>query len=369
MKIGVPKEIKTDENRVSLTPAGARTLIDAGHSVSIERDAGAGSGFTNSEYEKAGALIVSTEAAWDAELVLKVKEPVAGEYDFLQQQLLFTYFHLAGVDPDLTETLLARGTTAIAYETVEDASGKLPLLAPMSAVAGSMAVTVGNYYLATFNGGRGMLLAELFDQRFGKVLIVGDGVVGQHSAKVAARLGAEVYVAGNKPDKTQNLAEALDIDLRFIQSNQANITRHLEDADLVIGAVLVRGDRAPHVISEAMVKTMQPGSVIVDVSIDQGGCVETARPTTHSNPVYVQHGVIHYCVANMPGAYPRLSTLALTSATLPYAVKLAGEGEGALKADASFGKGVNTYRGYITCQAVATSLKMEGRYKPLQNFQ
>ncbi|HAD07852.1 MAG TPA: alanine dehydrogenase [Porticoccaceae bacterium] len=368
MKIGIPKEIKADENRVALTPVGARALIDAGHNVSIEQDAGAGSGFTNGEYESAGAVIVSTEAAWDAELVLKVKEPAAREYDFLRQQLLFTYFHLAGVDPKLTETLLARGTTAIAYETVEDDSGKLPLLAPMSAVAGSMAVTVGNYYLAKFNGGRGMLLAELFDQRYGKVLIVGDGVVGQHGAKVAARLGAEVYVAGNRPDNTQSLARALDMDLHFIQSNEANIAQHLGDADLVIGGVLVRGGRAPHVISEAMVKTMQPGSVIVDVSIDQGGCVETARPTTHSDPIYVHHDVIHYCVANMPGAYPRLSTMALTGATLPYALKLAAEGENSLKTDGGFGKGVNTYHGHITCQPVAISLGMESQYRPFQRL-
>lgn len=368
MKIGVPKEIKADENRVALTPAGARTLVEAGHQVDIERNAGLGSGFTNGDYESAGARIVSTEAAWDAELVLKVKEPVSSEYGFLQQQLLFTYFHLAGVEPKLTETLLARNTTAIAYETVEDGSGSLPLLAPMSAVAGSMAVTVGNYYLAKFNGGRGMLLAELFDQRFGKVLVIGDGVVGQHSAKVAARLGAEVHVAGKRPDKTRNLAKALDIDLHFIESNEANIGDHLGDADLVIGAVLVRGGRTPHVLSEAMVKTMQPGSVIVDVSIDQGGCVETARATTHSDPVYARHDVIHYCVANMPGAYPRLSTIALTRATLPYVIALATEGEDALRRDPGFGKGVNTYRGHITCQPVATSLAMESRYEPLRSL-
>ncbi|MBV1931110.1 MAG: alanine dehydrogenase [Porticoccaceae bacterium] len=363
MQIGVPKEIKPDENRVALTPTGARLLTKAAHAIFVEENAGIGSGFPDAEYSKAGANIVTAASAWDVDLVLKVKEPVASEYPFLRQQMIFTYFHLAGVDPELTRTLLANKTTAIAYETVENEHGKLPLLAPMSAVAGSMAVTMGNYYLAKFNGGKGMLLSQLFDQCYGKVLIVGDGVVGQHSAKVASNMGAEVYVAGNRPDKTRQLAKSLSSDIHFIQSTEENIAVELTDADLVVGAVLVRGGRAPHVISEAMVKTMQPGSVIVDVSIDQGGCIETARPTTHSEPVFTKHDVIHYCVANMPGAYPRLSSIALTNATLPYAVKLADQGENALRTDLGFTRGVNTYGGQITCLAVAESLNMIDRYK------
>lgn len=364
IKIGVPREIKPDENRVALTPEGAAALTDAGNTVQIESNAGMGSGFSDKAYQKAGASIVTRAKAWDVDLVLKVKEPITSEFQFLKQQMIFTYFHLAGVDANLTKTMLTNKTTAIAYETVEDENGKLPLLAPMSAVAGSMAVTMGNFYLAKFNDGKGMLLSQLFDQRYGKVLIVGDGVVGQHSAKVAAGMGAQVYMAGNRPDNTQALVRALGSDIHFVASNETNIARELSDADLVVGAVLVRGGRAPHLISEAMVKTMQAGSVIVDVSIDQGGCIETARPTTHSNPVFTKHGVIHYCVANMPGAYPRLSTIALTNATLPYAIKLADQGEEALRAGLGFARGLNTYAGHITCQAVAESLNMVDRYKP-----
>tara|TARA_R110000787_G_scaffold64443_2_gene145524 strand:+ start:3346 stop:4443 length:1098 start_codon:yes stop_codon:yes gene_type:complete len=363
MKIGVPKEIKADEYRVALTPAGARALTDAGHSVVVETNAGAGSGFDDGDYKQANARIVAASAAWDVDLVLKVKEPTQLEYPYLQGQIVFTYFHLAGVDIELTQTLLTRRTMALAYETIEDSVGRLPLLAPMSAVAGSMAVTMGNYYLAKFNGGKGMLLSQLFDQRYGKVVIIGDGVVGQHSAKVAASMGAEVYIAGHTPDKTQQLATVLATDIHFIESNMANISAAVADADLVVGAVLVRGGRAPHVISEAMVKTMQPGSVIVDVSIDQGGCVATAKPTTHADPVYTKHGVIHYCVANMPGAYPRLSTIALTNATLPYALRLANDGEQALKTDPGFAKGVNTYHGHIANLAVADSLAMPDHYR------
>ena len=364
MKIGVPKEIKPGENRIALTCSGAQALVNAGHTVCVEENAGVGSGFIDAEYEQVGASIVTAAGAWDADLVLKVKEPVAIEYSYLQQQTVFTYFHLAGVDPELTHILLSNKTTAIAYETVEDGQGKLPLLAPMSAVAGSMAVTMGNFYLARFNGGKGMLLSQLFDQSYGKVLIVGDGVVGQHSAKVACGMGAEVVVAGNRPDNTRQLAKALSTNIRFIQSNEENIAAELSDVDLVVGAVLVRGGRAPYVISEAMVEMMPLGSVIVDVSIDQGGCVATSRPTTHTEPVFEKHGVIHYCVANMPGAYPRLSTIALTNATLPYALKLANQGENALVTDRGFAKGINTYKGHITCQAVAESLNMMDDYQP-----
>jgi len=363
MKVGVLKEIKEKENRVALSPAGARTLIQAGHSVLVQAGAGAGSGFGDAVYRQTGAQLVSAESAWKTELVLKVKEPLGQEYGQLRDQMLFTYFHLSGVTPTLTEALLEHKTTAIAYETVEDDEKKLPLLAPMSAVAGNMAVTMGNYYLAHFNHGKGMLLSRIFEERYGKVVIIGDGVVGRHSARVAVAMGAEVYLAGRHRDRVPELQKNISRDIHFVLSEPDNIAAELRDADLVVGAVLRRGARAPHVVTDAMVQAMQPGSVIVDVSIDQGGCVETSHPTTHSAPVYEKHGVIHYCVANMPGAYPRLSTIALTSATLPYALKLADHGLGALRTDPGFGKGVNTHAGYITCRAAAEALGLMDRFR------
>jgi alanine dehydrogenase len=241
--------------------------------------------------------------------------------------------------------------------------GKLPLLAPMSAVAGNMAVTMGNYYLAHFNHGKGMLLSRIFDERYGKVVIIGDGVVGRHSARVAIGMGAEVYLVGRHRDRVPELQKEIAKDIHFVLSEPDNIAAELSDADLVVGAVLRRGALAPHVVTEAMVQAMQAGSVIVDVSIDQGGCVETSHPTTHSAPVYEKHGVIHYCVANMPGAYPRLSTIALTSATLPYALKLADHGLDALRTDPGFRKGVNTHAGHITCKAVAEALGLMDRFR------
>jgi alanine dehydrogenase len=363
MKIGVLKEIKENENRVALTPEGARVLTQSGHTVRVETGAGTGSGFPDAEYTGAGAEMVSAAEAWDTDLVVKVKEPLEREYGYFGEQMVFTYYHLAGVTPALTEALLAHKTTAIAYETVEDSEGKLPLLAPMSAVAGNMATTMGNYYLARFNHGKGMLLARIFEERFGKVLVIGDGVVGRHSARVADSMGAHVYIAGLRPERVPELQEDISTDIHFVLSTPENIAAELKDADLVVGAVLRRGARAPYVVTEAMVQDMQPGSVIVDVSIDQGGCVETSRPTTHSEPVYERHGVIHYCVANMPGAYPRLSTLALTSATLPYVQKLADGGLDALRADPGFALGVNTHAGYITCEAVASALGRMDSYR------
>jgi alanine dehydrogenase len=363
MKVGVLKEIKEKENRVALTPAGAQTLIQAGHSVLVQAGAGAGSGFADDAYRQAGAQLVSAKSAWDTDLVLKVKEPLEQEYAQLRDQMLFTYFHLSGVTPTLTEVLLAHETTAIAYETVEDDKGKLPLLAPMSAVAGNMAVTMGNYYLAHFNHGKGMLLSRIFEKRYGKVVIIGDGVVGRHSARVAVAMGAEIYLVGRHKDRLPELQKEISRDIHFVLSEPDNIATELLDADLAVGAVLRRGARAPHIVTKAMVQAMQPGSVIVDVSIDQGGCVETSHPTTHSAPVYEKHGVIHYCVANMPGAYPRLSTIALTSATLPYALKLANHGPDALRTDPGFGKGVNTHAGHITCKAVAEAQGLMDRFR------
>ncbi len=360
MRIGVVKETKIRENRVALTPQGTEALVARKHQVLVEQGAGLGSGFSDQDYQQAGGKIVPTAEAWAGDLILKVKEPQASEYAYLNRQVVFTYFHLAGVAPALTEALLASHTTAIAYETVEDASGGLPLLAPMSAVAGSMAVTIGNYYLARFNGGKGMLLSKLFDERFGKVVVVGDGVVGSHAARVADSLGAEVYLCGLHPKREAELAAFVSKDLSFVVSTTDNIAAELGDADLLIGAVLQRGARAPHLVSEAMVKKMQPGSVIVDVSIDQGGCIETMHATTHDDPVYEKHGVIHYGVTNMPGAYPRLSTLALTRATLPYVLKLADSGLAALDEDPGFARGLNTHEGEITCEAVAQALASTG---------
>ncbi len=362
MRIGVPKEIKNNENRVGMTPAGVGTLAAAGHEVRVERGAGLGAGFTDDDYASAGADLVDAATAWGAELVIKVKEPLASEYGYLRGQLVFTYFHLAGVDPSLTEALLASRTTAIAYETVEDAEGRLPLLAPMSAVAGSMAPIMGAYYLAKFNRGRGMLPGEILGTTYGNVVIVGDGVVGRHAARVAAAMGTRVVIFGLHPSREPEI-KRINERIEYALSNEQNLSRVLEETDLLVGATLIRGARAPHVVSAAMVGCMPSGSVIVDVSIDQGGCVETSRPTSHADPVFVSRGVTHYCVTNMPGAYPRTSTFALTEATLPYAVRIAAGGLDALAADAGLAKGVNTHAGFVCYRPVADALGRAGDYR------
>lgn len=361
MDIGVLKELLDSEFRVALTPIGATALVAAGHRVCIENGAGVGSGFSDADYWKAGAELVSAPAAWACDLVLKVKEPLPVEYPRLATQIVFTYFHLAGGDPALTKALLDQDTTAIAYETVTDAGGKLPLLAPMSAIAGDMAVIVGNYHLARTGGGKGMMLAWVLGERFGKVVIIGDGVVGRHAAQVAIGMGAQVTVIGLDPARGRELRQQLSPELRYVLSTPERVAAEVVDADLVVGAVLRVGARAPQVVTEAMVQRMQPGSVIVDVSIDQGGCIATSLPTSHRDPVFTRHGVIHYCVTNMPGAYPRLATLALTRATLPYVLKLAGGGLAAVRADPGFARGVNTHASRITCQAVADALHMSAR--------
>ncbi len=365
MKIGVVKEIKDKENRIALTPAGAKQLIEAGHNVALEKDAGLGSGFSNDEYLSAGAEAVSTAAAWDSDLVIKIKEPLQQEYPYLKDNLLFTYFHLAGVPVALTDALIKAGTSAIAYETVEDAQGRLPLLAPMSAVAGNIAANVGAYYLAKFNGGKGVQLGRVLGERHGKVMVIGNGIVGQHAAHTLASMGANVFVFGRKRSSFETMEFADPASLEFIESTPDNIENHIGDTDLLVGAVLLVGARAPHVVAKTMVKSMQPASVIVDVSIDQGGCIETARPTSHSNPVYVEHKIIHYCVTNMPGAYPRTSTIALTNATLPYISKLAASGLQALHEDSGFARGLNTHQGAIIYKPVATALDYEDIYRPL----
>lgn len=365
MRIGVVKEIKDKENRIALTPSGISLLVAEGHQVAVEKNAGVGSGFSNEEYLSSGAEIVSTANAWDRDLVIKIKEPLEQEYIFLKGNILFTYFHLAGVPVALTDALIKAGTSAIAYETVEDDHGRLPLLAPMSAVAGNVAANVGGYYLAKFNGGKGIQLGSVMGQRNGKVMVIGSGIVGQHAAHTLESMGANVYVFGRKHSSFEAMQYASPEKMEFVESTPENIANHVKDTDLIVGAVLQAGARAPHVVSEEMVKSMQPGSVVVDVSIDQGGCIETSRPTSHSDPVYVSHGVIHYCVTNMPGAYPRTSTIALTNATLPYVRKLADSGLQALKQDSGFGKGLNTHLGMITCQPVATALDYENLYKSL----
>lgn len=363
MKIGLVKEIKDEEYRVGLTPEGVRRLVAAGHRVRVERGAGQGSGYADQDYVEVGGELVATAAAWDNDLVVKVKEPLPGEYPYLRRQHLFTYLHLAGVAPSLTETLLERRTTAIGYETVEDREGRLPLLAPMSGVAGNMAVTMGGYYLARPNHGKGVLLGEVLGRPYGKVVVIGDGVVGRHAARAATAMGAEVLIFGRHPERGPELQQEISPALRYRRSEPEGIAQEVGDADLVVGAVLVRGAKTPRLVSEAMVRGMQPGSVIVDVSIDQGGCVETSRPTTHSDPVFRVHGVTHYCVANMPGAYPRTSTLALTSATLPYVQALADRGVEALRADPGLARGLNTFAGFVTCRAVAEGLGLEDRYR------
>lgn len=368
MQIGVVKEIKDKENRVALTPDGAKALSQAGHDVKVETEAGVGSGFSDTDYRAAGAEIVQVGDAWQTELVLKVKEPLPAEYQYLDGQSIFTYFHLAGVERSLTEQLLEKRVTAIAYETVADAQGALPLLRPMSAVAGHMAATIGSYYLARFNHGKGILLSTILDEQYGKVLVIGDGVVGRHAAKAAAALGAEIFVCGRHSDRASALRKEVSPALSFVLSSPDNIRRHIVDADLVIGAVLLPGARAPYLVTDDMVREMQPGSVIIDVSIDQGGCVESSRPTSHSDPVFEKYGVIHYCVTNMPGAYPRTSTLALTAATLPYVLQLADKGIKALIEDEGFAKGVNVFRGHLTCEPVADALGLMASFSPFKDL-
>lgn len=363
MKIGVVKEKKDKENRVSMTPEGVKVLVNAGHALSVEFGAGIGSGFSDQEYQRAGASLVSTESAWDSELVIKVKEPLPSEYGHLQQQMVFTFFHLAGVESSLTRALIKAETTAIAYETLEDEQGRLPILAPMSAVAGNMATQMGSYYLASFNQGKGMQLGAVLGKKYGKVVVVGDGVVGKHAAQVAWGMGAQVFIAGLDVEPGQAYVKSELPGAQYFLSTPESIAEHILDADLVVGAVLCRGAKAPHVITEAMILTMPPGSVVVDVSIDQGGCIETSRPTSHTDPVFVKHDIIHYCVTNMPGAYPRVSTMALSEATLPYIQQIAEFGMEIFRDNPHLAQAINTYDGHICIKNVAESLDMMTEYK------
>jgi alanine dehydrogenase len=365
MRVGIPTEIKDNEHRVGLTPAGVAALVQAGHEVCVERGGGSHCGFDDAAYVAAGARLTDAEIAWGGDLVVKVKEPQESEYGFFRGQIVFTYLHLAGGSRALTEALLASRTIAVAYETVADEKGRWPLLAPMSAIAGSMAPLVGAHHLAHFRGGRGVLLGQVLGRRHGRVMIVGDGVVGQHAASVASAMGAHVRVFGLTEARGAELRSSISPDLEYVISTPETLAEYASSADLLVGAVLVAGARAPHIISEAMIQSMAAGAVVVDVSIDQGGCIESSEPTSHSKPTFVKHDVIHYCVTNMPGAYPRTSTLALTDATLPYVLRLANRGTAAFRDDVGFANGVNTLEGYLTCRPVADAFGWQNRYRPV----
>lgn len=362
MIIGVPKEIKNHENRVALTPAGVQALVQSGHTVLIESSAGIGSGFSDSEYLAQGATIVaSAQEAWAAQMVVKVKEPLESEYGFLREDLLlFTYLHMAPA-PDLADAMLATKTTGIAYKTVKNSKGALPLLIPMSEVAGRMAVQIGAHFLTKQEGGSGVLLGGVPGVPKGKITIIGGGVVGTHAARIAIGLGAQVTILDISAGRLAELEDIFGNQVQTLMSNPFNIATAVQDADLVIGAVLIPGAKAPKLVTEDMVKTMRPGSVIVDVAVDQGGVIETAdKVTTHQEPVYEKHGVLHYAVANIPGAVARTSTLALTNVTLPYVLDLANKGFAkAIKEDAGLREGVTTYQGHITSQPVADGLERE----------
>ncbi len=368
MIVGLPKEIKDNEYRVGMTPGGARQLVEAGHQVLVETNAGEGSGFPDAQYEAAGAKIVPTNAdAWGAPMVVKVKEPQPSEYEFLRPDLvLFTYLHLAA-EERLTHEMMARGLTGIAYETVELPNGHLPLLTPMSEVAGRMAIQIGAYYMEKMNGGRGKLLGGVPGVRPADVVIIGAGVVGTNAAQIALGMGAHVFIIDINLDRLRYLDEVMGGRLTTLSSNPFTIAEAVRRADLLVGAVLIKGARAPKLVTREMISTMVPGSVIVDVAVDQGGCVETTHSTTHSNPTFLVDGVVHYCVANMPGAVPRTSTYALSNATLPYAVRLANMGaEAAIRANSALAKGVNTYKGKITYPRVAEAFGLE--YTPLETL-
>ena len=355
MIVGVPKEIKNNEYRVAMTPAGVQQLIEQGHQVLVETNAGDGSRFPDEQYARVGARIVPTAAdAWGAELVVKVKEPIAVEYPFMRSDLvLFTYLHLAA-EERLTMAMLESGVTGIAYETVEASDGSLPLLTPMSEVAGRMAVQVGAHFLERPHFGRGMLLGGVAGVPGANVVVIGGGVVGINSAHIALGMDANVTILDTNLERLRFLEHVLHGRLTTVASNSYNIAEAVANADLVIGGVLIKGARAPRLVTREMIGAMRQGSVIVDVAVDQGGCVETIRATTHSEPTYIVDGVVHYGVANMPGAVPRTSTLALSNATLPYVLRLARLGaEAAMAEDPGLAKGLNTYGGQVTYAAVA----------------
>lgn len=359
MIVGVPKEVKDRESRVSMTPAGVHEYVAHGHTVLVETGAGEGSGISDGDYAAVGARILpSHEGVFaEAEMIAKVKEPTPAEFDLLRpNQLLFTYLHLANDEP-LTRTLMERNVQAVAYETVQLANGPLPLLTPMSEVAGRMSVQVGAFYLQRPNGGRGVLLAGVPGVPAADVVIVGGGVVGTNAAQIALGMGANVTILDNNIDRLRYLDDILHGRIHTLASNAHSLAEAVAKADLVIGSVLIPGRRAPKLVTEAMVRSMRPGSVLVDVAIDQGGCIETSKPTSHSDPTFEIDGVVHYCVTNMPGAVPRTSTFALSNVTLPYGLALADHGlAAAVRRDAALAKGVNVLNGHVTHPGVAEAL-------------
>jgi alanine dehydrogenase len=362
MKIGLPKEIKDNEYRVGLTPAGVQALVGDGHTVFVQKTAGEGSGFTDEQYVKAGGQLLDTaDEIWQTgDMIVKVKEPIAPEYPRMREnQLLFTYLHLAP-EFELTKQMLERKVTGVAYETITDPVGRLPLLTPMSEVAGRMSVQVGATYLEKMNGGRGILLGGVPGVPAANVVIIGGGIVGTEAAKMAVGLGAKVTIIDRNLDRLRQLDDIFLSKVQTLASSRYAIEEAISHADLVIGAVLVVGAAAPKLVTRDMLHLVPQGAVLVDVAVDQGGCFETTHATTHSNPTYYEEGVLHYCVANMPGAVPRTSTFALTNATLPYALDLANKGfERAIADDPGLREGVNTYAGKLTYEAVATSQDLE----------
>ncbi|TRX62122.1 alanine dehydrogenase [Fulvivirga sp. M361] len=369
MIIGVPKEIKNNENRVALTPAGAKELIKRGHTVYIQSDAGTGSGFVDEDYEAAGAQILpNIEATYEiAEMILKVKEPIEPEYQLIKEgQLVFTYFHFASYEP-LTKAMMASKSVCLAYETVEKSDKSLPLLIPMSEVAGRMSIQEGAKYLEKPLKGRGILLGGVPGVRPAKVLILGGGVVGTNAAKMAAGMGADVTIMDLNLNRLRYLDDVMPANVNTFMSNEYNIRELISSHDLIVGAVLIPGAKAPHLITRDMLKDMRPGTVLVDVAVDQGGCIETCKPTTHQDPTYIIDEILHYCVANMPGAVPYTSTLALTNATLPYAIALANKGwKEACKQNEELKLGLNIIHGEIVYEAVSEAFDLP--YTPVESF-
>lgn len=356
MRIGVPKEIKNNENRVAMTPAGVFNIVKFGHQVYIEKGAGQGSGFIDEDYVSAGAKIVETATeAWQMEMVMKVKEPLTSEYQYFREGLiLFTYLHLAP-EPELTKALMDKKVVGIAYETVQLQNKSLPLLTPMSEVAGRMAAQIGAQFLEKVHGGKGILLSGVPGVQRGTVTIIGGGVAGTNAAKMAIGLGAKVTIIDLNPERLRQLDDIFGSEVTTLISNPYNIAEAVKESDVVIGAVLIPGAKAPMLVTEEVIKSMNPGSVVVDIAIDQGGIFETTdRITTHDNPTYIKHGVVHYAVANMPGAVPRTSTFALTNVTVPYAIQIANKGyrQACIENEALL-KGINTLGGFVTYEAVA----------------
>ena len=362
MIIGIPKEIKNNENRVAMTPAGVQEMTRRGHKVYVQATAGVNSGFTDDAYRAVGAEILPTieEVYATAEMIVKVKEPIAPEYKLIRAgQLVFTYFHFASSEP-LTRAMIDSGAVCCAYETVERADRSLPLLTPMSEVAGRMATQEGCYFLEKPRGGKGVLLGGVPGVKPARVFVIGAGVVGTAAARMAAGLGADVTICDISLPRLTYLTDVMPRNVKTLMSSEYNIREELRHADLVIGSVLIPGAKAPKIVTRDMLQLMEPGTVLVDVAIDQGGCFETSRPTTHEDPVYYVDGILHYCVANMPGAVARTSTMALVNATLPYGLELAAQGgEGACRADRGLLAGLNCYGGHCTCSGVAEALNLK----------